>query len=372
MSADDERRMAIRMETLAAKRAQMPPQKIKLVYSRNKSNTANKEEVQKIAKLSARDVVNEELRKRQQMNMKIPTGEGVVEDIGKEACGGGDASKQSGSSDEKGENNSQVRVDHGELIEVVGRVVGVGKGQEFEFDREAIKVLGVNQGSDVGKVVGDDIVKKESGNGEKSNAGATVEKQGRQPESSPEIAERSVSPIIMSRGKKARLSSNSSTPSKATSPSSTPSNATSPISIPSKATTPISIPSKATSPSSTPTHGFDTPSPSLERKSRVLSSLIMNDERKVHFQILKITHLVNKEVAVIFKKIKYLYWSPIFSLIGSINRGETIQQGSRRGGAEEGWRWTWWPWKGEALRGEAGQAGQGPPAEGHTRTRRRW
>lgn len=302
MSADDERRMAIRMETLAAKRAQMPPQKIKLVYSRNKSNTANKEEVQKIVKLSARDVVNEELRKRQQMNMKIPTGEGVVEDIGKEACGGGDASKQSGSSDEKGENNSQVRVDHGELIEVVGRVVGVGKGQEFEFDREAMKVLGVNQGSDVGKVVGDAIVKKESGNGEKSNAGATVEKQGRQPESSPEIAERSVSPIIMSRGKKARLSSNSSTPSKATSPSSTPSNATSPISIPSKATTPISIPSKATSPSSTPTHGFDTPSPSLERKSRVLSSLIMNDERKVHFQILKITHLVNKEVAVIFTK----------------------------------------------------------------------
>ena len=292
MSADDERRMAIRMETLAAKRAQMPPQKIKLVYSRNKSNTANKEEVQKIAKLSARDVVNEELRKRQQMNMKIPTGEGVVEDIVKEACGGGDASKQSGSSDEKGENNSQVRVDHGELIEVVGRVVGVGKGQEFEFDREAMKVLGVNQGSDVGKVVGDAIVKKESGNGEKSNAGATVEKQGRQPESSPEIAERSVSPIIMSRGKKARLSSNSSTPS----------NATSPISIPSKATTPISIPSKATSPSSTPTHGFDTPSPSLERKSRVLSSLIMNDERKVHFQILKITHLVNKEVAVIFTK----------------------------------------------------------------------
>ena len=47
MSADDERRMAIRKETLAAKRAQMPPQKIKLVYNRNKSDTANKGEVLK-------------------------------------------------------------------------------------------------------------------------------------------------------------------------------------------------------------------------------------------------------------------------------------------------------------------------------------
>ena len=336
MSADDERRMAIRMETLAAKRAQMPPQKIKLVYSRNKSNTANKEEVQKIVKLSARDVVNEELRKRQQMNMKIPTGEGVVEDIGKEACGGGDASKQSGSSDEKGENNSQVRVDHGELIEVVGRVVGVGKGQEFEFDREAMKVLGVNQGSDVGKVVGDAIVKKESGNGEKSNAGATVEKQGRQPESSPEIAERSVSPIIMSRGKKARLSSNSSTPSKATSP----------ISIPSKATTPISIPSKATSPSSTPTHGFDTPSPSLERKSRVLASLIMSDERKVG--ISPFSFLRSCFITVVFEMFTGLYQflnnmrpASNFLLTGWTRRRENFEQGSHREGTGKDWRCTW-------------------------------
>jgi len=267
MSADDERRMAVRKEMLAAKRAQMPPQKVKLVYNRNKSNTVNKEEVRnKIAKLSA-DVINEELQKRQQMNMKIPTGEGVVKDIVKEACDGVEASKKWGTPGEKGINNSQVSIGDGELIKVVGKVVGVGNGerQEFEFDEEVIEVedelLGVDQGSDIGKVVGGDIVEESSGEGEQSNPGATMEKQGMQTECRPEVAERSVSPIIMSRGKKARLSSPSSTPSKAASPSSTP--------------------SKAASRSSTPTtYGFDTPSPSLERKSRVLASLIMSDERK--------------------------------------------------------------------------------------------
>jgi len=307
MSADDERRMAVRKEMLAAKRAQMPPQKVKLVYNRNKSNTVNKEEVRnKIAKLSA-DVINEELQKRQQMNMKIPTGEGVVKDIVKEACDGVEASKKWGTPGEKGINNSQVSIGDGELIKVVGKVVGVGNGerQEFEFDEEVIEVedelLGVDQGSDIGKVVGDDIVKESSGEGEQSNPGATMEKQGMQTECRPEVAERSVSPIIMSRGKKARLSSPSSTPSKAASPSSTPSKAASPSSTPSKAISLSSTPSKAASPSSTPskvtspgstpskaasrsstptTYGFDTPSPSLERKSRVLASLIMSDERK--------------------------------------------------------------------------------------------
>ena len=252
MSSDDEKRMAMRQEMLAARRAQQmpPPQKIKLVYNRNqKPNAANKGK-EKIVKLSAWDVVNEELRRRQQMNMKVPTSHRVVEDIVKEAVAGGDVSKQVESFEEKVGNNLQARIDDEELIEVVGKVVGEGEEREFEFDDEAIVVedelLGngqgeVDQGSDVGSVVGVDIVKEASGEGEKSNVGDTVvEKQGELTESSPEIAERSVSPIIMSSRKKAK-----STPTKAT-------------------------------------YGFSTPSPTLERRSRAISSLIKSNEEKVH------------------------------------------------------------------------------------------
>ena len=53
------------------------------------------------------------------MNMKGPTGDGVVEDIVKEACGGEDASKQLGVPGEMGVNNFQARVDDEEIIEVV-------------------------------------------------------------------------------------------------------------------------------------------------------------------------------------------------------------------------------------------------------------
>ena len=274
MSADDEQRMVRRKEMLAAKRAQeMPPQKIKLVYSKNnKAITVNKKGEGKIAKLSAWDLVNEELRRRQKENMKVPVSDGVAEYIVKEACGDGeDASKQAGCPGEKGVNNSQVQVADEELIEVVGKVVGGGDGQEFEFDEEEIVVEdellhndqgGVDQVIDVGtgSVFGGDIIKEASGEKDaKCNAGAAVEKQGEQMESSPEIAERSVSPIIMSSRKKACLSSSSSTPSKTTSPSSS---------------TPRAI------------YGFNTPSPSLERKSRALSSLIRSRERKVQFQTL--------------------------------------------------------------------------------------
>ena len=71
MSSDDEKRMAMRKEMLAAKRAQMPQQRIKLVYnSNNNSNMSNKGNVQqeKIApvKVNALDY-EEELRRRKQM-----------------------------------------------------------------------------------------------------------------------------------------------------------------------------------------------------------------------------------------------------------------------------------------------------------------
>ena len=277
MSSDDEKRMAMRQEMLAARRAQqMPPQKIKLVYNRNqKPDTVNKGS-EKIVKLSAWDAVNEELRRRQQMNMKVPKGPEVVEDIVKEAVAGGDVSKQVENSEERDGNNSQARVDVEELIEVVGKVVGVGEGQEFEFDDQAIVVedelLGnggqgeVDQGSDVGSVVGQDAVKEATGEGEKSSVGkAVVEKQGEPTESSPEIAERSLSPIIMSSRKKARLSSPKSTPLKATLQRSTPPKVT---------------------------YGINTPSPTLERRSsaappehllrRAISSLIRSNEEKVH------------------------------------------------------------------------------------------
>ena len=135
MSADDERRMAMRKEMLAAKRAQMPPEKIKLVYK--KPNSANEED-KKIVKLSAWDVSNEEIEKRKKCNMNVPTAPGLMEVIVKDACGDGDVVKQSESSDEKDVNSSQVRVGDGEVIEMVGKVVGVVERQEVEFDKEAV------------------------------------------------------------------------------------------------------------------------------------------------------------------------------------------------------------------------------------------
>ena len=215
MSADDERRMAMRKEMLAAKRAQMPPQKIKLVYT--KPNIANEKD-KKIAKLGMSwDVVNEEIRKRQKFNMNVPTSAGLVEVL---VNGDGDVAKQSESSDEKDVNNSQG---DGEVIEMVGKMVGVVERQEVEFDEEAVvedELLAI----DVAKLVGGDTVKEASGKGETS-------------------------------------CSKSGTPFKATSPSSSA--------------------SKATSPSNTPpTYGFTTPSPSLEKKRRALSSLIISNERK--------------------------------------------------------------------------------------------
>ena len=50
MSSDDEKRMAMRQEMLAARRAQqMPPQKIKLVYNRNQKRNADNKGSEKLS-----------------------------------------------------------------------------------------------------------------------------------------------------------------------------------------------------------------------------------------------------------------------------------------------------------------------------------
>ena len=165
MSSDDEKRMAMRKEMLAAKRAQMPQQRIKLVYnSNNNSNMSNKGNVQqeKIApvKVNALDY-EEELRRRKQMKQnalklllekaekKALASKVVVKEVVKEIDKSGDASKQVWSSGKP----KEVVTDEEELIEVVGKVVGAGEAQEFEFGEEAITVEDELLWQDLGEVL---------------------------------------------------------------------------------------------------------------------------------------------------------------------------------------------------------------------------
>ena len=331
MSSDDEKRMAMRKEMLAAKRAQMPQQRIKLVYnSNNNSNMSNKGNVQqeKIApvKVNALDY-EEELRRRKQMKQnalklllekaekKALASKVVVKEVVKEIDKSGDASKQVWSSGKP----KEVVTDEEELIEVVGKVVGAGEAQEFEFGEEAITVEDELLWQDLGEVLqesgsamvedcnvketsctaGETVVEKRDEHADqeytlgcpfkvtcaelkfvhKYNLDVHMFKEhevGEMPDDSlrpkeelvsqateqemtnekekeiglefkepnSNIAERSLSPIIMSSRKRSSLSS------------------------------PCSVSPKTTC-------GFNTPSPSLDRRSKALASVITSNQRKV-------------------------------------------------------------------------------------------
>ena len=268
----------------------------------------------------------EELRRRKQMKQnalklllekaekKALASKVVVKEVVKEIDKSGDASKQVWSSGKP----KEVVTDEEELIEVVGKVVGAGEAQEFEFGEEAITVEDELLGQDLGEVLqesGSAMVEDCNVKETSCTAGETVAEKrdehadhqytlgcpfkvtcaelkfvhkynldvhmfkehevGEMPDDSlrpkeelvsqateqemtnekediglefkepnSNIAERPLSPIIMSSRKRSSLSS------------------------------PCSVSPKTTC-------GFNTPSPSLDRRSKALASVITSNQREV-------------------------------------------------------------------------------------------